>query len=207
MGHFYTPGVSVALTMNLDDGATGLFPRAFIWSNGSLETSVDLVHVGLGRYSAPWTPGIIPKNYDALFLVYTDAGHTTESAVYTREMEKWQSDTLIAVAIDRAGLPVDVAEAVWDELLAGHTAAGSAGEFLGRLTAARVANIDDTNTRVRLVEKILRNRLELADGATGNWVLYDDDSVTPLLTFNVKDKAGSGIVQQALVPSRRSRGV
>ena len=50
------------------------------------------------------------------------------------------------------------------------------------------------------------DRLELADGDTGNWILYDDDSVTPLLTFNVRDKAGAVIVQQAGVPSRRSRG-
>jgi hypothetical protein len=207
VSNFYTPGSSVSLTLNLEDGATGLFPTAYIFSNGALETSLDLADVGLGRYSGTWTPGVVPKNYDALFIIYTDALHSIESVVYTREMEKWQPDTLIAVAINRAGLPVDVADAVWDTLLAAHTAAGSAGEFLGRLTAARAAAIDTTATRAALIEKILRNRLELSDGAASNWVLYDDDSVTPLLTFNVKDKNGAGIIQQALVPSRRSRGV
>lgn len=165
MSNFYTPSVAINLTLNLEDGAIGLFPQATLFSNGTLEDTVNLAHVGSGRYSGVWTPGAIIKTYDALFIVYTDAGHTVESTVYTRAMEKWQSDTLIAAATS------------------------------------------DTNTRTRLIEKLLRNRLELADGSTSNWILYDDDSVTPLLTFNVKDKTGAGIVQQALVPSRRSRGV
>lgn len=205
MTRLFIAGTPVALTLNLEDGATGLFPRAFIFSNGSLVTSVDLGHIALGRYSGAWVPGVL-ASYDALFVIYNEASHTTESVVYTREMERWQNADTIATAIDRVNLPADVTDAVWDELLSGHVIAGSAGEFLARLTAARADNIDDSNVRVRLLEKILRNRLELADGSTGNWVLYDDDSVTPLLTWSVTDKTGSGVVQQALVPSRRTRG-
>ena len=204
--NIFTAGSTTALTLNLEDGATGVYPRAFIFSNGSLIGSIDLGHVALGRYSAAWVPGSL-ASYDALFVVYDDALHTTESAIYTREMERWQNASIIATAIGLPTLPADIADQVWDELLAAHTAAGSAGEFLGRLTAARAGNIDDTNVRLRLVEKIWRNRLELADGTTGNWVLYDDDSVTPLLTWDVSDKNGAGIVQQGLVPSRRTRGV
>lgn len=206
MAHLFTPSSAVSLTLNLEDGSTGMFPRAFIFSNGSLITSVDLGHISLGRYSGTWVPGAL-ATYDALFVIYIDSGHTTESTIFTREMEKWQSDAVFASAIDRPALPGDVADAVWDELLSLHVGAGSAGEFLGRLTAARSANIDDSNTRIRLLEKILRNRLELADGSTSNWVLYDDDSVTPLLTWSVTDKDGDGIAQQKLVPSQRTRGV
>lgn len=207
MSNIYTPGSALTLSLNLEDGATGLYPQALIFAGGSLQDTVDMAHTGLGRYVASWVSGILPQNYDALYIVYTDALHSIESPVYTREQERWQPDTLFADAIDRAGLPTDVSDAVWDALLAAHTAPGSSGEFLGRLTAARAANIDTTATRVALIEKIMRNRLELADGNTGNWILYDDDSVTPLLTFNVRDKNGGGIMQQALVPSRRSRGV
>lgn len=71
-----------------------------------------------------------------------------------------------------------------------------ASQFLGTLEA-----------RTALIEKILRNRLELADGQSGNWVLYDDDNATPLLTWNVVSKSGGPIVQGAGSPSRRSRGV
>lgn len=203
---FFTESAATPLTLNLEDGATDQYPRAFIFTGGSLVTSVDLGHVSLGRYVGTWVPGGA-AHYDVLFITYTDALHTFESVIYTREMERWQNDEIIATAINRAQLPIDVADQVWDELLNAHTDPGSAGEFLGRLTAARAANIDDTNARVRLLEKIARNRLELMDGTTDNWILYDDDSVTPLLTFSVTDKNGAAIVQQNAVPSRRTRGV
>lgn len=202
----FTPGASIDLTLSLEDGATTLFPTAWIFAGAAAITSVDLTHNGQGRYLGAWVPAAAVP-YDALYIVYTDAGRTTESAVYTREMERWQPDTIIADAMDRADIPGDVADAVWDEAIASHLGVGSTGEFLGRVTAARASNIDDTNTRARLVEKIMRNRLALADGDTGNWVLYDDDSLTPLLTWPVTDKDGDTIIQQKHVPSRRGRGV
>jgi len=55
--------------------------------------------------------------------------------------------------------------------------------------------------------KALVNRLELANGLVSNWVLYDDDSVTPLLTFNVTDVIGGQIVNAPTVPARRTKGV
>lgn len=201
----FSEGTPTPLTLNLEDGETGVYPRAFIFSNGSIITSVDLGHIGLGRYSGTWIPGAL-SHYDALFVVYTDTGHSSESDIYTREMERWQNVSIVVDAIDRPGLPGDVAESVWDALLASHTIAGSAGEFLGRLTAARAGNIDDTNVRVRLLEKIMRNRLELDDGSVDNWTLYDDDGVTPLLRWNVTDKSGGEVRQPAFVPSRRTRG-
>jgi len=69
---------------------------------------------------------------------------------------------------------------------------------------SKTSDIDD---RTNLIRKILANRLELADGSSNNWVLYDDDSVTPLLTFNVSDKSGNPIVQASNAPSKRSKGV
>lgn len=203
MSVFFKPGVPVPITLNLEDGAVNQYPRARVYSNGTLITTVDLGHVAEGRYSGTWVPpGVAALTYDVLYIVYSNAIRTIESVTYAREMEKWQPVTIF----DVGGIPALAAAAVWDELLAAHTGAGSAGEFLARLTAARASSIDDTHTRVLLLEKIFRNRLELADGDTGNWILYDDDSVTPLLTFNVRDKAGAVIVQQAGVPSRRSRG-
>lgn len=66
--------------------------------------------------------------------------------------------------------------------------------------------LDGIDIRTTLVRKIQTNRLELADGDTSNWILYDDDNTTPLLTFNVTDKDGNSIAQQAKIPSRRSKG-
>lgn len=206
MAHLFTATAATTLSLNLEDGAIDQFPQALVFTNGSLDTTVDLGHIGLGRYAGTWIPASA-FTYDVLYIVYTDALHTFESDIYTREMEKWQPDTIIPLAMDRVGLPADVADSVWDELLAAHTSLGSSGQFLGRLTQAHVDNVTDTNTRMRLVEKILRNKLELADGDAGNWVLYDDDNTTPLLTWNVVDKDNDAIAQPKLVPSKRSRGV
>jgi len=151
--------------------------------------------------------------------------------------------------------PAAVADAVWDEALAGHAAPGSAGaalesaradaaapegrvpadptstatealahgvtqaavaavqadttELLARLSLARAAALDSLPTvasDAMLVRQILMNRLELADGAVGNWILYADDDVTPLLTFAVTDKDGDPIRLAKWVPARRTRG-
>lgn len=74
--------------------------------------------------------------------------------------------------------------------------------------------IDDIHTKVGsidvrsdLIKKIQINRLELADGDTSNWVLYDDDDVTPLLVFSVRDKNGNFVIQTPHTPSRRSKAV
>ena len=68
-----------------------------------------------------------------------------------------------------AGSPSQIADAVWDEILSAHQASGTGGEFL------------------TLVKKALINRLE-HDGTI--ITLYDDNSITPLLTTEVKNKEG-----------------
>lgn len=56
--------------------------------------------------------------------------------------------------------------------------------------------------------KILNNNLNLSDGSGPlNWVLLDDDDLTPFLSWTVLDKSGAQIIQPALFPSRRTRGV
>lgn len=205
MALFFSAGSTVSLSLNLEDGAAGFYPRAYVFAGGAPAGDIDLGHIGMGRYVGLWVPASA-ISYDVLYVVYEDALHAVEAEAYTREMEKWQPVEVIVDAFDRANLPADTAGAVWDALLSLHQDPGSAGEHLGRLTAAQMGVMDDTNTRIRLVEKILRNRLELADGTANNWILYDDDSVTPLLRWSVTDKDGAGIVQQRLVPSRRTRG-
>ena len=78
----------------------------------------------------------------------------------------------------------------------GAPAAGSVDEHL-----------DNIDAYTLISKKMLINRLELADGDSGNWILYDDDDTTPLLTFSVTDKGGLLITQPDGAPSRRTRGV
>jgi len=58
-----------------------------------------------------------------------------------------------------------------------------------------------------MIRKILNNRLELSDGDTNNWVLYDDDDTSVYLRYDVRDKTGSPIASAPGVPARRTRGV
>jgi hypothetical protein len=60
---------------------------------------------------------------------------------------------------------------------------------------------------VTLTRKKETNRLELAAGSTSNWILYDDDNSTPLLTFDVTDKDGAAIILSASSPAKRTKGV
>jgi len=69
------------------------------------------------------------------------------------------------------------------------------------------STVNDVDVRTILIRKIQTNRLELVDGSSGNWKLYDDNSTDVLLEFNVTDKDGNAIVQPASAPSRRSKGV
>jgi hypothetical protein len=63
-----------------------------------------------------------------------------------------------------------IAEAVWDEPMTGHTAAGTAGEMLGLLQQTAAGRW-----------RIIANQM----------IFYADDGITPILTFDLKDEAGN----------------
>jgi len=73
----------------------------------------------------------------------------------------------------------------WEELTSVHEVTGTMGE------------------RVNLIKKILFNRLELAAGSTNNWILYDDDKVTPISTWDMSDSTGAAITMDAGIPAKR----
>jgi len=78
----------------------------------------------------------------------------------------------------------------------------SSGEYAEVLDSIE-STVGLVDIRTILLRKIQTNRLELSDGDTDNWILYDDDKSTPFLTFSVQDKSGSLIIQQPHTPSRR----
>ena len=126
---------------------------------------------------------------------------------------------------------LDIANLVWEELKAAHLTNGSMGksvtdletavadvgdavddvqadttELLARLSIARATNLDSLPTiedQAALVRKAMFNRLELAEGSTNNWVLYDDDKVTPIFRWNVTDKSGSAITLETGMAARQ----
>lgn len=57
------------------------------------------------------------------------------------------------------------------------------------------------------LRKMATNRLEEHGGTPGTVTLYDDDAVTPLMIWQLRDSNGGGVVDSAGSPARRSAGV
>jgi hypothetical protein len=124
------------------------------------------------------------------------------------------SDDLKSISDQVDALPVSTADQVWDTTVAGHTTPGTFGATIDnldtRLSAVRAAYLDQIpgiTADTVLIRKILKNRLRLTSGGTtANWILYDDDNITPLLTWDVSDITGLALNIQAGIPSQRSAG-
>lgn len=79
---------------------------------------------------------------------------------------------------------------------------GATGEY-GSISNNISLIVDNIDCRVNLMKKLATNRLEMIDGDSNNWILYDDDNTTPLLTFDASDVNGSIIMQTSGMASKR----
>jgi len=80
----------------------------------------------------------------------------------------------------------------------------ASGEYGDILNTVGILN-DNVELRTLLIKKVLTNKLELQDGDTDNWILYDDDSMSELLKWDIRDKEGDEIIERHNSNSRRSR--
>ncbi len=81
-----------------------------------------------------------------------------------------------------------IADAVLDEAGAGHTGLIPTNLDSKVSLVSKTADTDDTATRLRLVEKILRNKV-ITDPVAGKMTLYDDDGVSVLLEGDLFEDA------------------
>jgi len=81
---------------------------------------------------------------------------------------------------------------------------GATGEY-GAISSNIYLMADNIDCRVLLMKKIFGNRLELQNGSKDNWILYDDDNVTPLLVYDASDINGDAIYQITGMASKRSK--
>ena len=104
---------------------------------------------------------------------------------------EYQSTTAGKLAVAHDYLPFRLATAtqLLEEPMAGHTTVGTFGNY------------------IQTLRMFITNRLELADGDTGNWILYKDDGTTVHLTWPVKDKTGTTISLVSKAPARQGAGV
>lgn len=82
-------GEVVPVFMQIVDGATDQYPQAVVRDDqGNLLTTLNLVHEANGLY-VPSSPYSMPNEIfiKVTCIVYTDSGHTTESAIYLRDTD------------------------------------------------------------------------------------------------------------------------
>ena len=72
--------------------------------------------------------------------------------------------------------------------------------------ASDIVYVVEVQEDVGLLRKMMDNRLEETPGDPGTLVLYDDDGVTPLKTWQLRDAAGGPTTAAIGAPSRRSAG-
>lgn len=86
--------------------------------------------------------------------------------------------------------PSAIADAVWDENAAGHVTPGTFGSSIESVKTEVVniaGAIASIATDLAVVKKVETGRWKIENN---QMVFYDDDGVTPLLTFDLKDAAG-----------------
>lgn len=134
-----TVGTAVPIALILEDGNTAQFPQAEIYAQGGTTplTTLDLDHKAQGRYEADWTP-TTAGTYSAVFIVYSDSGHTVENIRYTRSIEQvFATDNSLD---DLAAKIVRILGLVHENVFIDNTV----HDAFGSLIAARIRIFDST---------------------------------------------------------------
>ncbi len=142
-----------------------------------------------GVYEAFWDQSSAdPNNVEDYLAIFSANGVPADRFYGTIEYSFKQ----IAAPGDQMALTTATIQAIRAEIM-GYVVGGNP---LGLTT-------EDTWEMIR---KILNNRLELQDGSTNNWILYDDDDASIYLRYDVRDVTGGSVVSATGVPARRTRG-
>jgi hypothetical protein len=92
MAYYNVPsGQSLQLEFVLPDGNTGIFPQAHVYNQANVEVAgspFNLTHSALGRYVNN-SVSLPDGRYYAVFIPYTDAGHTTIATKYGRMSDNY----------------------------------------------------------------------------------------------------------------------
>lgn len=200
--NIYAEGETVRLSVLLEDGESTRYPQAYIYQSGVKINTIDLPHVENGLYEQTWVPPDSDQ-FNVIYQVYIDPSHTLQDNAYGVGLEQWKALDLMTNPIVNDVLTAKIA----DYSAVSGSLAEAIEQLEARLTLARAINLDDIPNILLEAEtsrKLLKNRLELSDGSTNNWILYDDDAVTPLILWNVRDKDGEGIRLPKYAPARRA---
>lgn len=92
----------------------------------------------------------------------------------------------------------EIAAAVWDKMSAAHTSPGTFGQMINTVSEDVVAMQDQLSTATELIQTLLKyetNRTKI-DRTAKTMTVYDDDGVTPLRVFNLRDFTGTASITE-----------
>ena len=169
----------------------GLNPTIRIWEvTGTpvqVVTDEQCVEVGDGFYTYNYA------GYDADLLYVARVAAPTlplNSRYYTTEMDN-------AVDVSQ-GVIADIVNGVWDEPTSSHTVTGSTGALITETNNNIIAAV----SILHILLKYEANRTRI-DKSAMTLTVYDDDGVTPLRVFDLKDSSGAGSITEVF--ERRPR--
>lgn len=113
-------GEPLLLNLRLASEVAGRFPQVTIRDSSGTTVAgpLNMTDQGGGLYQAIWVSPVLGQ-YEAGYLTYTDAGHTTRSIDEPASDDIFVSDAAADVA--------DIADAVWEEAAADHVTDGTMG--------------------------------------------------------------------------------
>jgi hypothetical protein len=167
---------------------TGLTPTIRIWevvgvgSDTLIVNNAPMVETGDGFYKYNFVAYDASKDY----VFRTDGGGTLPAG------ERYQSGTIITAQVEATSI-TNIAANVWDVPNASHLIPGSTGQNLAQIKADTTfisVSIPTINNLLNTLLKYEKNRTRI-DVVAKTLTVYDDDEVTPLTVFNLKDSVGA----------------
>lgn len=192
--------------------AMALTPSERTSTAGVVDTTLALAHG-----AASWATAIGFSTLAAADV--WSVGTRTLTGVGASGIALESSLSSLSAAVALLPSAATIADATWDELLAGHATAGSAGATLTTAGAGASAStiaaavwsavegspaVGTMGYAQKLGRQWFTNRSAVTAGTSANFILYADDTTTPLLTFSLTDGAGLAITTPTGSPARRS---
>jgi hypothetical protein len=154
-------------------------------TNTQVVTAGATVEIGMGFYRYDFATYNPTRNYVFMF----DGGVSLTGC----DRYKYGGNESYAEDIAPA-----TADAVWDEQTTDHLAVGTTGLMLSQIKADTASILISEAALATLLNTLLkyeRNRTKI-DVANAQMIIYDDDCITPLTTFELRDFNGMPSVQE-----------
>lgn len=172
---------------------TGLSPTLRIWlvnatNNTLIVGSPDgiMSEIGDGFYKYIFTT-IGGYNKDLDYIVRVDANDITLKA-----HERFQTANLAPTNITQSTVD-DIVDAIWEEQATDHIDTGTTGLLLNQIKADTTQLVNSHIVEISLLELLLKyekNKTKI-DKSSYTLTIYDDDGITPLTIFDLKDDNGN----------------